>query len=120
MSCDRMLLAASYWCVISMRPSVRALTARAKRASASPWIDVAGYSLAMFQRIVWAWATPAVGSSRASVGTRTGRVVMRGFYVTGVSTQAARGERAKTRYALRFLLNQPTQRFQASSAAALL
>src|SRR6185369_5598291 len=103
-----------------MRPPVRSPTSRANRASASPWIDVAGYSLAMFQLIVWAWATPAVGSSSASLGPRTCRVVMRGFYVTGVSTQAFRGERAKTRYALRFLLNQPAQRFQVSSAAALL
>ena len=34
--------------------------------------------------------------------------------------KAARGERAQARHPLRFLVNQPTQRPQASSAAALL
>ena len=51
MSRERNPLVASYWCVIAMRPSVRAATSRAKRASASPWMEVAGYSSAMLHVI---------------------------------------------------------------------
>jgi hypothetical protein len=55
-SFERKPLEASYWCAISMRPPERRVTSRAKRASASPWIEVAGYSFAMPQVTTWARA----------------------------------------------------------------
>jgi hypothetical protein len=50
-------------------PGVRVATSRAKRASASPWMEVAGYSSAMLHVIVRARAAPAVATTSTSAAT---------------------------------------------------
>jgi hypothetical protein len=64
---ERNPLEASYWCAISMRPPVRRLTSRAKRASASPWMEVAGYSSAMLQVTVCAETAPTASNASAAI-----------------------------------------------------
>src|SRR5688500_20314057 len=64
----------------------RSATARANRASASPWIDVAGYSLASVRRAACALAM-AGASSSARQATNSRRVM------AGASGRAGEAER---------------------------
>src|SRR5260370_265259 len=59
-----------------MRPPERRVTSRAKRASASPWIEVAGCSFAMPQVRIWARAPPQA-TGRNAVTTVASRAVDR-------------------------------------------
>src|SRR5688500_4576093 len=68
----------------------RSATARANRASASPWIDVAGYSLASVRRAACALAM-AGASSSARQATDSRRVMAGGSGRAGEAERDAAG-----------------------------